>query len=191
MKSETTNLAALVQLALQEKTITSVRNTEITNALAALESALEILPFSGQGPVDTNAQLKQAAHILSGLLYLLTSGIFWLSNNSCKNLTVQAGRLHKEINGCLHRYYDMHVIQYELLPVKTLVKILSGINSALKNNDDIAELYIIIKPCLEEIQPTKLFAHHRWLWWAQFAAMYTAISNSFIAFPRNINNARF
>ena len=80
MKTETKNLAALIQLALQKKTFIPVSYAEITNALNALKTALEILPFCNQYTHEVNTSLQQAADVLAGLVYLISTRTLLIKN---------------------------------------------------------------------------------------------------------------
>src|SRR5512133_3569857 len=111
MKTETQNLAALVRLALQNKTFIPVVYAEIISALTALQTASEIIPFSPQGITDLVAGLHEALSVLSGLVYIISCGKTGVDRRYRTALVKQANKLHTKLTRCLHECGYTQVIQ--------------------------------------------------------------------------------
>jgi hypothetical protein len=170
MNTETKNLAALVQLALQKNTFIPVSSAEIKAALNALTTALDIFPYYNQYTHDVNANLCQSSDVLSGLFYLISTHTLLIKNGNHQTLLENISDLHKKVNLYLKQYSNPEILPYDLLSVSSLLNILADIDDDLKLNTSILKLYELIKPHLLQIQSSKTMHYHQWLWWSKFAA---------------------
>lgn len=178
MNANTERLNMLMQLALQPNAATPVTTDDFLQTLQSIQEALPRL-LDLHNCRTTHQQLTEALHAVNNLLYLLKNDLLKHLPGSLKYLRYQAESTHGKLLSTCAYFKEPSVLEAKnLIPVKQIIKTLTGILSGEQTSHPSDQLFHLLQAEINVIVQTKTIPYTRWLWWSEFCLQWSSVQHT-------------